>query len=225
MGAVVLFSLTSVLNPTLIAVTTVMLLLEHPKRLMLGYWLGAMLMSVTCGLVIVFALENSAAVSTTEQTLSPAADIALGAVSLILSVVLGSTRFTRFEERRAVRREQRKAPRWEGALNRGTARITFVLGAVLTLPGASYIAGMIRLSKLDYSAAVTVLVVLAFNLVMLLLIEIPLLAFVVAPERTPVEVERAKVWARNHGRMFAVQGLAIIGVLLVIKGVVGLVAG
>ena len=59
MGEVALLSFTSAFNPTLIAVTTLMLLLPDPKRLMLGYWLGAMLMSITLGLVIVFTLESS----------------------------------------------------------------------------------------------------------------------------------------------------------------------
>ena len=50
-----------------------------------------------------------------------------------------------------------------------------MIGAVLTLPGASYLAGLTRLSKLGYSTAVTVLVVLAFNLVMMILLELPMI--------------------------------------------------
>ena len=49
MGEVVLLSLISAINPTLLVATTVMLLLPHPERLMLGYWLGAVVMSVTLG--------------------------------------------------------------------------------------------------------------------------------------------------------------------------------
>ena len=52
--------LLAALNPSLLAATMVMLLLPHPGRLMLGDRLGAMLMSVTLGLVIVFALEGRA---------------------------------------------------------------------------------------------------------------------------------------------------------------------
>ena len=59
MGTIALLSLTSALNPTLIAATTVMLLLPHPKRLMLGYLLGAFAMSIPLGLVIVFTLSSS----------------------------------------------------------------------------------------------------------------------------------------------------------------------
>ena len=49
-----------------------MLLLDHPKRLLLAYKLGAMLMSVSSGLVIAFALDGSSgATSTGQQTLMP----------------------------------------------------------------------------------------------------------------------------------------------------------
>ena len=41
-----------------------MLLLPSPKKLMLGYLLGAMLTSITLGLVIVFTLKHSSLVHT-----------------------------------------------------------------------------------------------------------------------------------------------------------------
>ena len=58
MGQVILLSLTASLNPTLIAATTVMLLLPSPSKLMLGYLLGAYVTSITLGLVIVFSLSR-----------------------------------------------------------------------------------------------------------------------------------------------------------------------
>jgi hypothetical protein len=72
MGEIVLLSFLSALYPTLIAATTVMLLLPKPERLMLGFWLGAMITSVTLGLVIVLALHGSGAVKTTRHTVRPA---------------------------------------------------------------------------------------------------------------------------------------------------------
>ena len=223
MGEVILLSFTSAFNPTLIAVTTLMLLLPNPKRLMLGYWLGAMVMSITIGLLIVFSLEKSGIVSTTKHTLSPLADIVLGGLTLIIAAVLASGRDERYRERRAKKKEGKPPPRWQRELRRGTARTTFVIGALLTLPGASYLAGLDRLSKLDYSTVVTVLIVLTFNLVMLILLELPMIAFAVAPEWTPAAIDRAKAWAGVHGRVYAERGFVVIGVLLIIKGVVGLI--
>lgn len=223
MGQLILLSFTSALNPTLIAVTTLMLLLPNPKRLMLGYYLGAMLTSVTLGLIIVFSLKRSGVVSTTQHALSPLADIVLGGLTLIIAAVLATGRDRRYRERRALKKEGKPPPRWQRELNRGSPRTTFIVGAVLTLPGASYLAGLDRLSKLNYSTAATVLCVIAFNLVMMLLLELPMIAFAVAPEGTPAAIARAKAWAGIHGRVYAERGLTVIGALLIIKGIVGLI--
>ncbi len=223
MGEVILLSVTSAFNPTLIAVTTLMLLLPDPKRLMIGYWLGAMLTSITLGLLIVFSLKNSGVASTTKHTLSPLADIVIGGLTLIIAAVLASGRDRSYRERRAKKKEGKPPPRWQRELRRGTPRTTFVIGALLTLPGASYLAGLDRLTKLDYSTVATVLIVIAFNLVMLLLLELPMIAFAVAPEWTPAAIDRAKAWAGIHGRIYAERGFAVIGVLLIIKGVLGLI--
>lgn len=223
MGEVVLLSFTSAFNPTLIAVTTLMLLLPNPKGLMLGYYLGAMLTSITLGLLIVFSLKSSGVVSSTKHTLSPFADVVLGGLTLILAAVLASGRDRRYRERRAKKKEGKPEPRWQRELRRGSPRTTFVIGALLTLPGASYLAGLDRLTKLNYSTAVTVLIVLAFNVVMLALLELPMIAFSVAPEWTPAAIDRAKAWAGIHGRVYAERGFAVIGVLLVIKGILGLI--
>ncbi|MBV9413930.1 MAG: GAP family protein [Solirubrobacterales bacterium] len=225
MGQVVLLSLTASFNPTLVAATTVMLLLDRPVRLMLGYLLGAYMTSITLGLVIVFTLSNSSTTNTTENTISPAVDIALGGLLLVVAWVLWSGRGERARKRRRERKAEKpdKAPpRWQRELSKGSARTTFVVGALLSLPGASYLAGLDEIHKLKSSTAVTVLLVVGFNLVMLWLLEVPLASFAVAPDWTPRAIERAKLWVNRHAHVFAVRGCAAIGLLLVIKGIVGL---
>ncbi len=226
MSQVILLSLTASLNPTLVAATTVMLLLDKPSRLMLGYLLGAYMTSITLGLVIVFSLSNSSTTNTTKKTISPAVDIALGAIALAVAFVLYTGRHERLTERRRARKAAKPdkgPPRWQRELSKGSARTTFVIGAVLTLPGASYLAGLDQIHKLNYSTTTTVLIVIGFNLVMLWLLEVPLASFVVAPEWTPSAIERAKQWVSRHRHVFAVRGFAAIGALLVIKGIIGLV--
>ena len=227
MGQIILLALTASLNPTLVAATTVMLLLDKPARLMLGYLLGAYMTSITLGLVIVFSLSNTSATKTTQNTVSPAADIALGAIALALSWVLYTGRHERLRQRRQARKAtqpDKGPPRWQRELSKGSARATFIVGALLTLPGASYLAGLDHIHKLKYSTTVTVLIVIGFNLVMLWLLEVPLASFAVAPEWTPRAIARAKAWVSQHALVFAVRGSAAIGALLVIKGIVGLVS-
>jgi Sap, sulfolipid-1-addressing protein len=227
MSQVILLSLTASLNPTLVAATTVMLLLDKPARLMVGYLLGAYMTSITLGLVIVFSLSNSSASNTTQNTISPAVDIALGGIALAAAFVLHTGRHERFQERRRERKAaqpDKEPPRWQRELSKGSPRATFVVGALLTLPGASYLAGLDQIHKLKYSTTVTVLVVIGFNLVMLWLLEVPLTSFLVAPEWTPRAIERAKAWIGRHAHTFAVRGFAAVGVLLIIKGIIGLVS-
>ena len=70
---------------------------------------------------------------------------------------------------------------------------------------------------------VTVLVVIGFCLVQLVLLESPIVAFRIAPEKTPMAIERAKAWAKAHWRKYAVWGLAVIAGALSILGIVDLV--
>jgi hypothetical protein len=225
MGQVFLLSLTAALNPTLLAATTVMLLLPSPSKLMLGYLAGAYITSITLGIVIVFSLSNSSAANTTQHTLSPVVDIALGGIALIFSWILWTGRHERLRELRRARKATKPdkgPPMWQRQLNKGTARTTFLLGMALTLPGASYLAGLDSIHKLHYSTTETVLLVIGFNVVMLALLEGPLVSFAVAPDWTPGAITRAKGWISRHSHKYAVRASALIGALLIVKGIIGL---
>jgi hypothetical protein len=227
MSRVLVFSLTAAVNPTLVAATTVMLLLPSPKKLMFGYLLGAYMTSITIGCVIVLSLGESGAVTTTQNSVNPGVDIAIGAIFLVIGFVLGTGRDRRFRERRAhkrARQEPKKTPRWQEALGKGNPKVTFVVGALLTLPGASYLAALDSIHKLNYSKAEDVLLVVMVNVIMLALIEVPLLSFTIAPNWTPTALERVKGWFGRHGHTAAFIAVTTIGALLVIQGVVTLIA-
>jgi Sap-like sulfolipid-1-addressing protein len=227
MSRVLLFALTASINPTLVAATTVMLLLPSPKKLMFGYLLGAYMTSITIGCVIVLSLGQSGAVSTTQNTVNPGLDLAIGALLLVIGFVLGTGRDRRYRERRAqkrARRDPKKTPRWQEALGKGNPRVTFVVGALLTLPGASYLAALDSIHKLNYGTVEEVLLVVLVNLIMLMLIEVPLLSFTIAPKWTPAALERTKAWFGRHGHTAAFIAVTTIGALLVIQGVVTLIA-
>jgi hypothetical protein len=219
---VFLLAFTAALNPTLVAASTLMMLLPNPTRLMLGYLLGALMTSITLGLVIVFSLEGSDAVRTTESTLSPAATMTLGGIALAAAFVLGTGRDRPVLERRRASKQEKGPPRWQRPLGRGSARSAFVVGALLTLPGASYLAGLSRIDKLDYSTVETVLLVVVFNLIMLALLEVPLLCFAIAPAWTVAAIDRAKAWIGRRGRQFAATTLTVLGALLLTKGLIEL---
>lgn len=195
MGRVFVFSLTAALNPTLLAAVTVMLTLPSPKRLLLGYLLGAALTSVTCGLLLVFLLPGSSTSSTAKRTVNPIIDLVVGLLMLLIVVRVGrglDRRRRASRERRHEKAKHKPAPRWKRVISKGSARDTFVIGILLSFPGASYIAGMDALHKQHIGTIATVLAVLAFNMIMLALLELPFLAYAIRPESTAAGVERFK---------------------------------
>jgi hypothetical protein len=178
-----------------------------------------MLTSVTLGMVIVFSLEDSGAVDTAKRTVDPIVDLAVGALLLVVALVLRSGR----GERKRPKKEK-GPPRWQRALSGGSAKVTFAVGVVLTLPGASYLAALTAVSKLDATTTETVLLVLMVNLIMLAILEIPLIGFFVAPERTAATVQRATDWFSGHARQVIVAIASGAGTLLIVRGVIELIS-
>src|SRR5215469_15370487 len=85
---VFLLALVAMFNPTLLAATTVMLLMPNPKRLMVGYLLGAYTTSITAGLLIVFSLHGSGTENAAKHPANPIEDIVLGSVCLTVAWAL-----------------------------------------------------------------------------------------------------------------------------------------
>jgi hypothetical protein len=227
-----LLSLYAMINPTLFAAVTVMLLLPNPKRLMLGYLLGAYTTSITLGLLIVFSLHGSGGESTAKNTIGPVEDIVMGLLVLTIAFVLRTGRDQPFEERRREKKEEKlKARRAAGKpteslplrlLGKGDPRVTFVVGAVLSFPGVAFLDAMDHIHKLNAGTVATVLLVLYFCAMQQILLELPLLGYVFAPDKTRDRVEAFKAWMARSGRTAAVIAATVIGVWLLVRGVVTL---
>jgi hypothetical protein len=228
MWDIFLLSLVAAANASLLAAVTVMLFLSSPKRLLLGYLAGGLLVSLAIGFVIVFVVHDGSATETARSTVSPSIDVVLGLVFLLVAYVLEAGHDQRLKARRAEKHAAagkepaEKGPsRVEQLLGRGSARVTFALGVVLTLPGFAYLAALHDLQQLGYGAAGKILVIVGFNVMLLLLIEIPLVGYFVAPERTVAEVQRFRAWLGRRGRRMAVVAFVVLGAFLIARGVVG----
>ena len=227
-----LLSLLSMFNPSLLAAVTVMLLLPSPKRLMAGYLLGAYMTSITLGLLIVFSLHGSGAESTSKQTISPAEDIVVGLLVVAIAFVLGTGRDQPLQERRREKKDAKLRAKQDAGkatdslplrmLGKGDPRVTFAVGAVLSFPGVSYLDALDHIHKLNPGTVATVLLVVGFCLMQQILLEIPLLGYVFAPASTQDAVTRFKAWMTRNGRTAVVIGSAVIGLLLIGRGLITL---
>jgi hypothetical protein len=228
--SIFLLSLLAMFNPSLLAAVTVMLLLPNPKRLMTGYLLGAYAASITVGMIIVFAVPHTGTESTSKHSISPVEDIVLGAVLWALAWALRAG----LDQPLQRRRQARKAAKLEAAqkvekpteslplrlLGKGDPRVTFVVGALLSFPGVSYLDALDHIRKLQAGTVATVLLVLYFCVMQQIFLEAPLLGYVFAPEATQDRVAGFRARMARSGRSAAIAGSAFIGLLLIVRGVV-----
>jgi hypothetical protein len=227
-----LLGLLSMFNPSLLAAVTVMLLLPSPKRLMAGYLLGAYMTSITLGLVIVFTLQGSSTESTSKHTISPLEDIVVGLLVVAIAFVLATGRDQPLQDRRRAKKDAKLRAKEEAGkpteslplrmLGKGDPRITFVVGAVLSFPGVSYLTALDKIHHLNPGTVATVLLVIGFCLMQQILLEVPLLGYLFAPDRTQNTITRFKSWMGRKGRTAAVVGAAVIGAILIARGLITL---
>jgi hypothetical protein len=223
---ILVFGLMSALNPTLLAVVTIMLLLPNPKRLMIGYLCGAYLTSITLGLLIVFELHGSGFVSSTRRTLSPIEDLVLGALLVVAGFALKGGRLQRRRERRRARKAaaEKKQSLPERLIGRGDPRITFFAGVILTFPGASYLAALTTTAKAGVSDPWIVVIVVGLCLLQQALLEIPIIAYALRPVQAQQRIEAFRAWLEANGRRAAARVAIALGALLWLRAVIEIIA-
>ncbi len=221
---VLISAVVATLNPSLLAAVTMMLLLPHPKRLMLGYLLGAYISSITAGVVIVFSLHGTSVARTSTHVLSPGGQIAVGAVALSVAFLLATgsdTRLRKWRESRKTARpadQQPKAPWQLRMLEQGSWLVAFTVGAAMSFPGVSYVNALEHIAHLNPPPVSILLLVLYFCAMQQILLEGALLAYTFAADRTQNFVVALKGWFARHGHQLAVLGLSGLGILLAARG-------
>jgi hypothetical protein len=223
--SIFVLSLLAMFNPTLLAAVTVMMLLPEPKRLITGYLAGAYVASIGLGMAIVFTLHgNSSGVETSKRTLSPLEDLVFGLILALVGWALLTGRVAQIKESRKRHHEAKHGPKEEKEslperlLGRGSMRITFAVGALLSLPGASYFIALDKIAKLGWPTASTALAVVVFCLIQQLLLELPLLGFYLAPEWTQGAVVKFRAWITRNAARAAGYVALTLGTLLILRG-------
>ena len=228
MGNLIPLALAAAFYPTQVAVILVILLRPNPTRLLAGFLAGAVAASFVVGLAVLAAIESSGVVgSNSSHSISPTIDVIAGVLSLTLAFVIGSGRSLPFAARRAERKAAKSSVPKESWTSRMLARdslaIAFGLGVLLDLPSVWYVAALKDIAAAGNSTAADIGLVLLFIAIMFILVEVALVFFLVAPERSAVAVARFDAWARSHLRQLGAAVATVIGTYLLINGVAGLV--
>jgi hypothetical protein len=216
-------ALDAALYPTLLA--AVAILLSQPRRrpLLAAYLAGGLTISIALGLGIVAVLKGSGAVDNDRAGLSWITDVSVGGLALLLAVAIATRADARFKERRraagADAATAAHEPLTQRILARGSVPIVFLAALAINLPGAAYLVGLKDIAAGRHGTGAVIVLVVAFNVVMFALAEIPLVGLVVAPERTVTLVEHVNGWVSANSRRIAVVLCVVLGVFLIARGV------
>lgn len=204
----------------LLTAAVVLLGRPRPAQQLLAYLIGGMGLSIIFGLLIVLALHGSNLLHFSASTRGV---IELVAAALLLSVVVAvlAGRKVQWRPRRtrhAAADRPGKQSLHDRALGNDSVWIAWAAGALYSVPGAYYLAGLALLAKLNKPAITDVFALIGFNLIMFTLIELPLIGFVLAPDRTRTLTGKLHAWMTRHRRVLIASLTGAIGTYLLISG-------
>jgi Sap-like sulfolipid-1-addressing protein len=220
MGQVFLIAVVSSLDAGLLTAALVLLGRPRPARQLLAYLIGGMGLSIIFGLLIVLALHGSNL--RLGKPTKGVIEVAAGALLLAIAVAVWSGRKVQWHPRRTRKRDADGSGRQslhDRALGQDSLWIAWAAGALYSVPGAYYLAGLALLAKQNAATATNVVVILAFNLIQFALVELPLIGLVVVPDRARALTEKLNDWMTAHHRIVTVFLAGVIGAYLLISGI------
>jgi hypothetical protein len=205
--------------PVLLGVVIVALRASHPKLLLASFFAGAMVAAVSVGLVVVYALDGSSLADSSSGAGS-AAEIVLGVLCIVAAFALTRRQTATMS---GLAHDEARPGRLERALEHG-APLAFAAGVVLDLAPSPFALVAYRdIASFDIGLAETLAILIAFYVVALMFVEVPLVGFLVAPHWTQVHTIRFNAWLGRNWQRLAVWALGGLGVYLVVKGIVEIV--
>jgi hypothetical protein len=210
------------LEPFRIAMTVLMINRPRPLLQLLVFLAGGFAMGIGVGTVVLFILRP--ALGSTHFTL-PRVQIVVGAVLLVNAAVVasgvGGSRVSGFAELGS-RRWEPVAARVQGLVNGRSLWTAGIAGLGIALPSVDYLAVLALIVASGAAASVQMGALLLFNVMAFGFVEIPLLCYLVAPERTRAALSAVQEWLRTRRRRALGILLAVVGCVLLGAGLAGL---
>ena len=207
-----LLAIAAAFYPALLAVVIIFLGRPRPKKLLLFFLAGALLASISIGLIAVFALDGADFGSSAKNSFGAGLYIGLGTLGLIAGLY-----FLRSTPK--PKQPKEKPSMTQRVLTRDSSWLVFVLGIVLNLPGVWYLIALKDIGLSEYSDSVKVLLLLGFNVIMFSFVEAPLIGYLVAPDWSHQQVVRFNGWLHRNGRHLGGWIGVVVGTYLLVRGI------
>jgi hypothetical protein len=226
---IVLLAFGAAIFPALLACVAILLSRPEPRQLILAFYLGGLLVSVAAGIVVLNVFEEGGEIAgSTSEAPHPTISIAVGAVGLVFAWLLLTRRGRQLVDRWRSRhprrqRKTREGPSWvERRLDHATVRIAFLVGGAINLPGPFYLLALGDLAT-GYGRPEQLALILLFNAIMFLLLEVPLVGYLVDPVWTERAVSSAAGWLNSNGLRVIGALVGFFSISLVAQGIVAAV--
>jgi hypothetical protein len=215
------------LNPKLLALDLLLIENRRPRAMFMCVLLGGMTVALTVGLLDVLAFHADAINS--QRTVSAGVDVGLG-LGLLAAGALVAT--GRLHGRRKVPvpagdsqpdKPKKDKDGWAArVLSEPRLGLAMLVGAVVGIPGASYLTALHILVTSKSSTAAQVVAVVTFVLIDFLLIIIPFAFLELRPAATKAFLKNAQDWLLSHARQLMAYTALILGAYLAVSGLVRL---
>jgi len=202
-------------EPFRIGMTVLMLDRPRPVPHLLAFLFGGFAMGTTVGLVVLFVFRRRL-LGSTYFTL-PKVQILIGFLALFVAVVVA----VRVPERLGSR-PARLARLTQRLVSKHSLPVAGFAGLGIALPSVDYLAALAVILASGTAALTQVVVLLMFNVVAFALVEIPLLAYLLAPGKTSTSMTALHNWIRSRRRLEVVILLAAAGFVFLAVGMTGL---
>jgi hypothetical protein len=210
-------ALLAALSPTALLVTAVYLGSDRPKLIAAVYLLGAVIMSLVMGVLILLALRNAGLSHSNQRSPRYGLRLGLGIVLLAAGILVA--------RRRPSRDPQQPS---QGLVSKLTQRPTplaaFLAGVLIFAPGATFLAALQVIATARASVELTVVAVLIVVVINVVLVWLPIVLYLAAPEMTSRHLTAFNTWLRVNGRTVSVGVLTVAGAFLIANGIYGLAA-
>lgn len=196
-------------SPATLLIVTGLLGLKRPILYASVFLASATAVTVGVGLAVVFGLQGVGDTGREHPTLPPALDLALGLLILSYAAI--------------VARRPRRPPKQKPEQREMRLLVVVGLGLFTGSPSPLYLASLHSVAKGDPTAAVAVLSVVLLAAIVLLMAELPVVFYLVAPGRTVAILKTVNGWLAQNGRTIALTAAAVVGTYFVLRGIASLI--
>jgi len=225
----------SALNPKLLALDLLLIENRRPRAMFLCLLLGGMTVALTVGLLDVLVFHADAIKH--QATVGAGVDLAVGLLLLAAGALLATGRVhsrrkvpvpagggppaTKEEEEEE--KKKKKKDGWaQRVLSEPRLGLAMLVGAVIGIPGASYLAALHDLVTGKSSTLIQVIAVVIFVVIDFLLIIIPFAFLELRPEATKARLRHTQDWLLSHALQLMAAIALLLGAYLAISGLVRL---